>query len=343
MSAAARAQLVQLGRDLLADGLVVRTWGNFSVRTGPDEFLITPSGRRYETMTPEDLAVVDLDGEWSGPLKPSSEHPMHAVTYRLFEEAGCVLHTHQRYASAMSLSPEDLPLDDDAAALLGQPTLPIAPYGLPSTHKLHANVEATLGVDGAHALLLRAHGALVWAPDAAGARALGNALEEVSERLYRERVGGFGNPRGGLVHSERSGPVVRWFDDGGAEASPTPATRANHERIYERRPDVGAIVTDGDPEVQAYYGRELPAYLDDFAQLAGIRADASTRHDVVLTKSAAYCLGADLEGARNVQLVLEKNARAARIADHFGTDPIVAWEAVLMRQIYTRKYSKQAG
>lgn len=99
-----RAKLVELSHQLLSDGLVVRTWGNFSVRVSGGDFLITPSGHRYETMTEEELPLCTGSKDWSGPYKPSSEYPMHALTYRLFPQAQWVIHTHQPYASALSLS-----------------------------------------------------------------------------------------------------------------------------------------------------------------------------------------------------------------------------------------------
>ncbi|MDO5494882.1 MAG: class II aldolase/adducin family protein [bacterium] len=340
MSDAKRAELVTLGRNLLADHLVVRTWGNFSVRTEGETFLITPSGRRYETMTEDDLAVVE-NGKGTGRYKPSSEHPMHALVYGAFPEAGCVLHTHQPYASALSLEAEDIPLDAEDAEALGQDTLPLAPYGLPSTSKLHRNVEQTLEKTRAQVILLRAHGALIWANGPAEARELGNALERVAQKLYRERVGTFGEEGRPLASSERTASGARFFI-GPDEVTPDEATRANHLRIYAKRPDVGTIITNLDSEVQAFFGRRLLPYLDDFAQLVGRKADSSLGSNVVLTQSAAYCLGADLETATNVELVLEKNARAARIGEFAGTAPIAAWECVLMNQIYQRKYSKQA-
>ena len=135
-----RAKLVKLSHQLLSDGLVVRTWGNFSVRGSADDFLITPSGRRYETMTEEELPLCTGSKDWSGPYKPSSEYPMHALTYRLFPQAQWVIHTHQPYASALSLAKKDFPLDEEAQAALGQEVLPVAPYGLPSTKKLHLSL-----------------------------------------------------------------------------------------------------------------------------------------------------------------------------------------------------------
>lgn len=337
---AVRQQLIELGHQLLDDGLVVRTWGNFSMRLSHSSFIITPSGRRYETMTPQDLTVM-TEPDWDGPFKPSSEHPMHAATYELFDRAHVVIHTHQPYASALSLASDDIVLDPADAQVLGQDTLPIAPYGLPSTGKLHRHVHSTLEQTGARVILLKAHGALIWAEDAATARRLGNDLEAIAERIYRRTVDGPGpyvHYPAQAGHSQRGTGIVQ--HDG--QPVSDPGAGSDHLRIYQERPDVGAIITITDKDVRAFLGRRLDPYLDDFAQLVGVTADHTTRHNLVLTPHRAYGLGPDLETANNVVLVAIKNARAARFAQANLAKPIAYLERVLMNQIYQRKYSKQA-
>ncbi len=340
-----RAKLVELSHQLLSDGLVVRTWGNFSVRGSADEFLITPSGRRYETMTEEELALCTGPKEWSGPYKPSSEYPMHALTYRLFPQARWVIHTHQPYASALSLAKKDFALDDEAQAALGQEVLPVAPYGLPSTKKLHRGVEETLQRTGAQVILMKAHGAMIWAESACQARRLANALEKVAKDLYQRELSCLPSLSARSLTSQREGEGdgLVWVDEQGRPTTPDAATQTNHLRIYRQRPDVGAIVTCHHAQVADFFGGKLPAYLDDFAQIIGLKADDTTRGNAVLTNSAAYCIGADLDAAHSAQIVLEKNALAARYARVCGAKPLKKAEALLMREIYRRKYSKQAG
>lgn len=337
-----RTDLMRLSRQLLSDGLVVRTWGNFSLRQSDSTFIITPSGRHYETMQEADAAEVHLDGTWTGPFKPSSEHPMHAIVYDIFDSAGCVIHTHQPYASALSLSPRDIMLSEADATRLGQAMLPVATYALPSTHKLHVNVGKKLAETRTQILLLASHGALIWAETADEARRLANELEDVATRLYRDRVGVMPEVRLPALSSVRTGHLISYLGDQGQPVVPDEATRINHEKIYRTRPDVSAIQTCIDPEVLAFCGSTLKPYLDDFAQIAGVKADSSTKHGVVLAPNIAYCLGADMAGAHDVHLVLKKNARAARFAQVCDARPIAAWECLLMNIIYTKKYSKQA-
>src|SRR4051794_21948575 len=74
--------LVATARRTVADGLVVGTSGNVSVRVD-DTVLVTPTGVPYDRLTPGDLCGVSLDGRRVlGPLVPTSELPMHLAVYR---------------------------------------------------------------------------------------------------------------------------------------------------------------------------------------------------------------------------------------------------------------------
>lgn len=92
-------------------GLVIFTWGNVSAidrRTG--QVVIKPSGVPYDTMTVQDLVVVDTDGNTiEGRYKPSSDLATHLEIYRQFSECGAVVHTHSRMATAWAQAGMDLP------------------------------------------------------------------------------------------------------------------------------------------------------------------------------------------------------------------------------------------
>ena len=147
------------GRRLLAEGLVIRTWGNVSVRAGPDQMLITPSGRAYEDMAPEDIVPVNfLTNVYEGPLKPSSEGKMHAEIYRTRPEIQAVIHTHQINASTVAAARREVPpILEDVVQLIG-PTIRVADYCLPTTKKsVRLAVKA---LRGRMAALLANHGAV---------------------------------------------------------------------------------------------------------------------------------------------------------------------------------------
>ena len=83
-------------------GLVTFTWGNVSgVSRGDGVFVIKPSGVPYEELCPEDMVVVDFDGnKVEGKMNPSSDTPTHAYLYKHWESIGGVVHTHSSYATS---------------------------------------------------------------------------------------------------------------------------------------------------------------------------------------------------------------------------------------------------
>ena len=96
---------------LPAHHLVTFTWGNVSAldrETG--YFVIKPSGVPYEDLKPEDMVVVDLDGnKVEGDLNPSSDTPTHAVLYSRFPELGGIVHTHSSFATSWAQAGRDIP------------------------------------------------------------------------------------------------------------------------------------------------------------------------------------------------------------------------------------------
>ncbi|MFI6081904.1 class II aldolase/adducin family protein [Streptomyces sp. NPDC051217] len=134
--------LVATARRSAADGLVVGTSGNVSVRVG-DLVLVTPSGVPYDRLTPEDTVAVDLDGhQVIGRLKPTSELPMHLEVYRN-ADAGAVVHTHAVHATAVSTLVPELPLIHYMAADFGGPVR-VAPYAMYGTDALAENMVRAL-------------------------------------------------------------------------------------------------------------------------------------------------------------------------------------------------------
>ena len=92
-------------------GLVTFTWGNVSAidkETGL--VVIKPSGVEYDTMKPEDMVIVDLDGKVvEGKYKPSSDTPTHVALYKAFPSIGGIVHTHSRWATTFAQSKRGIP------------------------------------------------------------------------------------------------------------------------------------------------------------------------------------------------------------------------------------------
>lgn len=92
-------------------GLVTFTWGNVSgIDREKGLFVIKPSGVAYEALRPEDMVVVDLDGNTvEGKYKPSSDTPTHAVLYSRFRGIGGIVHTHSSWATGWAQAGRDVP------------------------------------------------------------------------------------------------------------------------------------------------------------------------------------------------------------------------------------------
>ena len=92
-------------------GLVTFTWGNVSaIDRESGLFVIKPSGVPYETMTADDMVVMDLDGNRvEGKYKPSSDTPTHLILYKRFPNIGGVVHTHSSYATSWAQSGRSIP------------------------------------------------------------------------------------------------------------------------------------------------------------------------------------------------------------------------------------------
>lgn len=177
--AQARALVIEAGHKLLETELVTRTWGNISARISETEFIITPSGRDYETLTPEELVKVKIaDLSYEGSIKPSSEKGIHADAYSLRRNVNFVIHTHQLYASAVGVENEDLPFS------------PCAGYGLPGTGALRRAVcDAIAGNHESRSFLMTKHGALCLGESFEDAFRLAQELEENCKAAFVARTG----------------------------------------------------------------------------------------------------------------------------------------------------------
>ncbi|MFF4797795.1 class II aldolase/adducin family protein [Streptomyces sp. NPDC001351] len=150
--------LVATARRTVADGLVVGTSGNVSVRVG-DTVLVTPSGVPYDRLRPEDVTGVDLDGrQVLGTLVPTSELPMHLAIHRT-TDARAVVHTHAVHATAVSTLVPELPAIHYMAGALGGPVR-VAPYATYGSEELAENMLHALA--DRTACLLQNHGTMAY-------------------------------------------------------------------------------------------------------------------------------------------------------------------------------------
>ncbi|MBQ6707404.1 MAG: L-ribulose-5-phosphate 4-epimerase [Clostridia bacterium] len=102
MLEALKQKVLKANLDLVKHNLVTFTWGNVSgIDRDTGLVVIKPSGVEYDTMTADDMVVVDFDGNVvEGKWKPSSDTPTHLVLYKAFTNIGGVVHTHSRWATS---------------------------------------------------------------------------------------------------------------------------------------------------------------------------------------------------------------------------------------------------
>jgi L-ribulose-5-phosphate 4-epimerase len=106
-----REEVLEANLELVRRGLVLYTFGNASgIDRREGLVVIKPSGMNYDTMKPEDLVVVDLDGRTvEGLLRPSSDLPTHIILYKAFSAIGGIAHTHSRSATAWAQAQREIP------------------------------------------------------------------------------------------------------------------------------------------------------------------------------------------------------------------------------------------
>lgn len=184
----AKRIVVEAGKKLVESGLIARTWGNVSARISDTQFVITPSGRAYEDLTPEEIVVVNIeDCSHEGDIKPSSEKGVHAAAYRHHPTVDFVIHTHQRNATIVSITGMEIRnVYDEYKPILGD-TVPCGAYAMSTTNSLRKKVERCIEMNpSARAIMMMHHGALVMGDDYDHAFALAEALEDCCGKVIRD-------------------------------------------------------------------------------------------------------------------------------------------------------------
>ena len=152
-----RAEVAETALGLLTSGLIVNTSGNVSIRMG-EHVVITPSGRDYKSLTPRDIAVVDLKGRVvDGEMLPSSETPLHLAVYESNPDVAAIVHAHSVYATAISTILDLLPTIHYQMVDLGG-AVPVAPYRTFGTDELATVTSQAL--QGRSAALMKNHGSI---------------------------------------------------------------------------------------------------------------------------------------------------------------------------------------
>ncbi|MDY6875582.1 MAG: class II aldolase/adducin family protein [Chloroflexota bacterium] len=182
-----REQIVAASQQMLAEGLVRMTAGNISIRVpGENMLAVTPSGRPYDTMKPEDVPIVTLDGQVvDGEFKPSSETPMHTMIMRELPDANAIVHTHSPYALAFAVVHKPIPVICNEGFLARSMAVLVTEYGVPGTEEIGRKALETLSLQpGSKAVLLANHGLLTVGASIREAYAVASNVE-TEARVYQ--------------------------------------------------------------------------------------------------------------------------------------------------------------
>ena len=105
-----KQEVFQANIELIKRNLVVLTWGNVSARINENLIAIKPSGVEYNSMTPDDIVIVNLEGKIiEGNYKPSSDTPTHIELYKKYPQIKGVCHTHSTFATAFAQAGISIP------------------------------------------------------------------------------------------------------------------------------------------------------------------------------------------------------------------------------------------
>ena len=345
----ARRLVIEAGHRLLENKLIARTWGNISARISSDEFIITPSGKAYDRLTPEDLVKVRVsDGSYSGAVKPSSEKGVHAAAYALRSQVGFIIHTHQYYASAV------------AAECRAIRTAPCAAYGLPGTTKLKNLVADCIRSNPYENMFLMArHGTLILGSDMDEAFERAEALEQKCKGLVEARVkrdaaearADFDASKIGIKAlpfvkvvsdpyimkcCEKGKTVGSYIDDFAQIVGPDMQVVENDEWAAER----ALLGYSTNQRAKGLMGKmPMTGALDRMGGQQPALNSAIGRNAVLVRGVGAVCVGKTASDAEAIAMIVSKNCAAACYTKY--ARPLSNIDARLQRYIYLTKYSRR--
>lgn len=186
-----RRKVLDTGIKMFQSHLVVGTWGNISSRVPGEKYIaITPSGVDYEIIKPEDIVIMDMDGNTvDGQKKPSIEYPLHLAVYNNRQDINAVIHTHSTYCTAMAMARKPIPAAaEDLVQIVGG-NVRVSEYYLPGTYELAGAVVKAM--EGRNAVLLANHGALGAGKDLKETLKIVSVVEKTAQAtIFAQILGG---------------------------------------------------------------------------------------------------------------------------------------------------------
>jgi L-ribulose-5-phosphate 4-epimerase len=181
-----RQQVCALHARLPENHLVAWTSGNVSARD-PETGLVVikPSGIKFEDLTPENMVVVNVDGQVvEADHKPSSDTASHCYIYRQRPDINGIVHTHSRYATAFAALGRSIPCVLTAMADEFGGPIPCGGFALIGGEEIGNVVVETLEGSHSPSVLLQNHGVFAIGPDAEAAVKAAVMTEDVAATVW---------------------------------------------------------------------------------------------------------------------------------------------------------------
>ncbi len=169
---------------LPANGLVLWTSGNVSARDPESNLVvIKPSGVHFEDLTPENLTIVDLDGNViEGDLAPSVDTESHLYIYRHRQDIHGITHTHSPYATCFAILGKSLPIYTTTSAAVFGREIPISDIAAVGETAIGKEIVDKIGNNSA--LLLKNHGVFTVGKSSTDSLKAAVILEETAQSVY---------------------------------------------------------------------------------------------------------------------------------------------------------------
>ena len=189
-----RKEVIKYSLKLNTTNLSPLRSGNISVRSienSVEGFLITPSGKKYDTLKEEDIVFVSNKGNHDTNLKPSSEWRFHKDIYLKKPDAKAIVHAHSPHATAVSAHGKDIPAFHYMIALAGGDSIKCAKYATFGTQELSDNIINAL--EDRKACLMSNHGQVAFGENLESAFELAEELENICHQYINTIK--LGNPK----------------------------------------------------------------------------------------------------------------------------------------------------
>jgi L-fuculose-phosphate aldolase len=182
-----KQDVLDAAKQLLRTGLVEGTAGNLSARLSDGRVVMTPSSLDYESMTPEDLVVLDLEGKvLQGERPPTSEKALHLACLRAHKEIGGVIHSHAMFATMFAITRQPIPCVIEEFDIYVGGEVAVADYEITGSDEL--GDEVARHVADRAAVLMANHGLLTVGRNIGEAMKVAQLVERTAQIIWGARA-----------------------------------------------------------------------------------------------------------------------------------------------------------